>query len=379
MPGLTNPFDDPTDTSSEPCWICRSCGSPDWRRMNSGYRCARCGETSFVKLSDTPLPPRETAGGKWVYVPNQTGPPDSRRSAGHQQQLDHGTSGASRRASKHGEPHDPGNSDFSSEQAESETLTQDASIDPDTMKPLSRRQRRSRKREAEKQATTTLPMQRPSTSSSSSDPKKVSKWRDDMISGLNDVVAKKKDGDWTIQKGPSPGVKYRGGTPPSPPMWNYARDDLRAFQKWQRKVEIWQLQVSSYLPPNEAAMLLYVSLRGEAEEELEWCELSKINQQNGVQYIVDTLKQPLMTRSIYLKRKYLHEYEYVQRSNGETIRSFCNRYSRIERSLHSVGISVDAMYDSESRGARLLDRFRLNLDQQRLILVAIVVNLWSLM
>ena len=103
MPGLTNPFDDPTDTSSEPCWICRSCGSPDWRRMNSGYRCARCGETSFVKLSDTPLPPRETAGGKWVYVPNQTGPPDSRRSAGHQQQLDHGTSGASRRASKHGE------------------------------------------------------------------------------------------------------------------------------------------------------------------------------------------------------------------------------------------------------------------------------------
>ena len=77
-----------------------------------------------------------------------------------------------------------------------------------------------------------------------------------------------------------------------------------------------------------------------------------------------------MTRSIYLKRKYLHEYEYVQRANEETIRSFCNRYSRIERSLHSVGISVDAMYDSESRGARLLDRFRLNLDQQRLILVA---------
>ena len=33
-----------------------------------------------------------------------------------------------------------------------------------------------------------------------------------------------------------------------------------------------------YLPPNEAAMLLHVSLRGGAEEELEWCELSKINQ-----------------------------------------------------------------------------------------------------
>ena len=94
------------------------------------------------------------------------------------------------------------------------------------------------------------------------------------------------------------------------------------------------------------------------------CDFSKINQNDGVQYIVDALKQPPLTRSIYLKRKYLHEYEYVQRSNGETIRSFCNRYSCIERSLHSVGFPV------ESRGARLLDRFRLNLDQQRLILVA---------
>lgn len=36
----------------------------------------------------------------------------------------------------------------------------------------------------------------------------------------------------------------------------------------------------------------------------------------------------------------------------------------------SCGIPVDGMYDSESRGARLLDRFRLNLHQQRLILVA---------
>ena len=369
MPGLTNPFDDDAaETSSEPCWICRSCGSPDWRWMNSGYRCARCGETSFVKLSDVPFPPNQTGGGKWVYVPDHLGPPDSRRSAG--EQRDFGTSVVGRRASKHGEPYDPGNSDFDGEHAESETLTHDASVDPDTMKPLSRRQRKAKKRDEAQQVPTRLPMTRPSTSSSSSDQKKVSKWRDDMLAGLNDVVGKKKDGDWTVQKGPAPGVKYRGGTPPSPPMWNYARDDLRAFQKWQRKVEIWQLQVSSYLPPNEAAMLLYVSLRGEAEEELEWCELSKINQSNGVQYIVDTLKQPLMTRSIYLKRKYLHEYEYVQRSNGETIRSFCNRYSRIERSLHSVGISVDGMYDSESRGARLLDRFRLNLDQQRLILVA---------
>jgi hypothetical protein len=36
----------------------------------------------------------------------------------------------------------------------------------------------------------------------------------------------------------------------------------------------------------------------------------------------------------------------------------------------SVQINVDGMYDSESRGARLLERMRLGLEQQRLILVA---------
>ena len=77
-----------------------------------------------------------------------------------------------------------------------------------------------------------------------------------------------------------------------------------------------------------------------------------------------------MTRSVYLKRKYLHEYEYVQRQANEPIRSFCNRYGRIERSLKSVNISVEGMYDGESRGARLLERMRLGLEQQRLILVA---------
>ena len=148
------------------------------------------------------------------------------------------------------------------------------------------------------------------------------------------------------------------------------RDDLRAFQKWTRKIEVWRIQIAAYLPPNEAAMLLHVSLKGEAEEELEWCDVSLINNEKGIDYIIETLKQPLMTKAIYLKRRYLHEYEYVQRQQNETIRTFCNRYGRIERSLRSVQINVDGMYDSESRGARLLERMRLGLEQQRLILVA---------
>ena len=60
------------------------------------------------------------------------------------------------------------------------------------------------------------------------------------------------------------------------------RDDLRAFQKWTRKIEVWRIQIAAYLPPNEAAMLLHVSLKGEAEEELEWCDVSLINNEKGI-------------------------------------------------------------------------------------------------
>ena len=39
-------------------------------------------------------------------------------------------------------------------------------------------------------------------------------------------------------------------------------------------------------------MLLYVSLRVEAEEELEWCDISKINAADGIDYILEALKMP---------------------------------------------------------------------------------------
>jgi hypothetical protein len=62
-----------------------------------------------------------------------------------------------------------------------------------------------------------------------------------------------------------------------------------------------------FAPPNEAAMLLYGSLKGEAEEELEWCDVSKTNDVRGID--VEALRQPLTTKAIYLKRRYLHENE----------------------------------------------------------------------
>lgn len=77
---------------------------------------------------------------------------------------------------------------------------------------------------------------------------------------------------------------------------------------------------------NEAMMLLYCSLHGEAGEELGWCDVKLTNRPEGVQYIIDTLRQPLMTRAVYIRQRCLHEYEYVQRGSTEAVHSFEKRF-----------------------------------------------------
>ena len=133
---------------------------------------------------------------------------------------------------------------------------------------------------------------------------------------------------------------------------------------------MWERQVQAFMPKREAAMALYVSLKGEAEEELEFMAFDEIDCECGLENILAALRRPLQTREVYLKRRYLHEYEYIGRQANESIRSFCNRYQRTEKSLLATGINVAAMYDGESRGSRLLDRMRLTMEQQRLILVS---------
>ena len=297
MPPLWNPFDEPAGEydriQDEPLWICRSCLSPDWRTAFGFYRCSRCGSDKFTR-ADLQVPgqavngfgngshnPAPQPGGNWVFIPHDGGkgsPPYVPRQM----------------------PDDPGPSfptPGASETAESEALTMDPVIDPVTLQPvhLSRRQRRTLRQKKDKQraqsvvdhdasaldpstfskvprqSSRNMTSQAAGTSHAGSDPRAVSQWRDKMLSNLSNVVDRKKSDEWTVQKGPAPGVKYRSGAPPAPPSWNYGKDDLRAFQKWTRKLEVWRIQIAAYLPPNEAAMLLYVSLRGEAEEELEWC------------------------------------------------------------------------------------------------------------
>ena len=164
-------------------------------------------------------------------------------------------------------------------------------------------------------------------------------------------------------------MRWRGGTPPQPPKWHYSKDDLRAFSKFERRVQLWRLQVKPYMSDAEAALALYVSLGGEAEEELEHLDINKIYAKDGVDHLMNQLREPLEAKKIYLKRKFLSEYESIARYAGEGMRVYVNRYHRTEKALLSIGIDVSLTYDSESRGSRLLDRAKLSLEQQRMILV----------
>ena len=53
-----------------------------------------------------------------------------------------------------------------------------------------------------------------------------------------------------------------------------------------------------------------------------------------------------------------HDYAHISRYPNESVRQFANRYAHVEKDLSAIGISTAAMYDSDSRGNRLLDRSR---------------------
>ena len=118
----------------------------------------------------------------------------------------------------------------------------------------------------------------------------------------------------------------------------------------------------------EAGILLYNSLKGELEEELEDAAVDRIYDPDGVTFIVDTIQKAVETRTVHLKRQLLSSYIY--RSPTESMRSFTNRYQRTERSLATINIRVQDMYDSEARGARLLERAKLSPEHQRQILIS---------
>ena len=261
------------------------------------------------------------SAGRWIYVPNGSlpdgngnlpenvlPPPPPDRPGAERPIVDHGDPGPPA-MHEDGERHGG--------RAESEAPTFDPVVDPDEprMQP-SRRQRRAAKKQAAADPTQTSPSSHqdgapdfPKEPGATRQPKglfeqrgqpsggkgkgpasdqpstKNAAWRDSMLKDLHSIVSKdKEEKPWSFAKGPQPGIKYRGGTPPQPPQWTAARGDLQAFQRWERKLTVWRRQITPYLPPNESAMLLFVQLQGEAAEELEHCDISKIDSPSGVDY-----------------------------------------------------------------------------------------------
>ena len=142
-----------------------------------------------------------------------------------------------------------------------------------------------------------------------------------------------------------------------------------------KRVELWHHQVRNYVPKNEAGILLFNSLKGELEEELEDADISNIYNENGVKFITDAVKKAVETRSVHVKRKLLADYEHIYRNPQEGMRSYINRYQRTERALNTVEINVEKMYDKEARGARLLERSKLSHEHQRQVLIGSMQSL----
>ena len=298
----------------------------------------------------------QTDQGTWLFMPFGSDPPGGERQppGGNQKNVRR-----KRRRNRNGPPSNDPSSNGTEEQAESEVPTVDPSVDPDELDeapPLGRQQPQR-----------------------GAHPVRLGGRRDAGAFGGGGGPGgspagskgehKSSAASWTSAMGPQKGVKFRGGAPPQPPVWKYQPGDVRAFERYERKVELWRMQIRFYMTRAEAGLMLYSSLTGEAEQQLEYADMSKIFHEDGVQFVVDQLKNAFQQKSVYVKRHVLHEYEHIYRYNMETLRGFINRYRRIEASLMSIGIDVSLTYDSEARGSRLLDRAKLTLEQQRMVLV----------
>ena len=345
-------------------WKCTRCQSTRWTWSVDSWVCEHCGSRDFYNPAS---PSRfETQDGVWMYLPNHMSPPSSDRSFNEPLK----SPSRSHDQSPHTDQGKPESSDggWTWEREDSESHTTDPVVDPETLQPVGRRRRRRRQRHSvvgeQEQSPLPVPQMRDEPNT-----------KDELLQVMRQLLSEqnksnKSDASWNSRRGPEKGVRWRGGTPPAPPAWKGSSADLRAFARWERRIEIWKLQIRSYMTDSEAALMLFTSLTGEPEQEVEHLDLAKVNCNTGISYIVDSLREPLQQRTLFQKRKLLADYETVGRNNTESIRQYVNRYKRIERDLETVGISSGSMYDGESRGNRLLERAKLAPDLQRLVLIA---------
>lgn len=118
--------------ADDAAWLCSRCDSPDWRRIDTGYRCCACGGTSFYEQT------LESPTGSWIFVPSKESTGTLRG------ETPSGTTTMSRATHLPDgySEHEPN----SERAAESERPTGDPCVDPDTMSILSRGGRRRARR-----------------------------------------------------------------------------------------------------------------------------------------------------------------------------------------------------------------------------------------
>lgn len=351
---MTSPGCEPNDMQSLPSpqsaghsdtwtWRCLACDSLESAWLYGEWVCCGCGTTDFYRTNQPAK--KMTSDGTWMYIPK------SRPAV--VQPLSKAARRRKRRPKYGGDP--SGSLDGFERDPEEESHTTDPLVEltpPPSAHPMLKQQGAPR------------PSKVPSTQQSNAQ-------ENQLLDALRKLVSSKKtdDDDWNSAAGPSKGVRWRGGAIPQPPVWRYDRDDLRAYSKFVKKVDIWKLQAAPYLSKKEMALSLYNSLQGEAEQELEHTPIEDIHRDDGVERILTALKGPMEQKVVYQKRKFLHEFENLRRYAGETMRTYINRFRRSQRCLQSVGIDVSLTYDDESMGARLLDRSGLSQEGQRMILV----------
>lgn len=226
-----------------------TCRAASWIWDNeAGYVCQNCGGLEFFDVSQPTK--METSTGVWMYVPHSpssaAGSPDedSKRCQGSLSDSP-GRSPKDVRNDQRlfGAPKPfpgPPPSHADSEWAESETVTHDPVIDPDDS--LSGGRRRRRRRGGSRGSASEIgqhhadlpddavPCNDPSERAQHATPSSSN----EMLSVMRQLLCEKKykhgsEASWNTQRGPAPGVRWRGGAAPAPPKWTYQQSDLRAF------------------------------------------------------------------------------------------------------------------------------------------------------
>ena len=215
-------------------WHCLNCESVDAEPVLGGWQCTQCGSQEFY---DPNQPLRSvTARGTWMYMPHgspEMASPSSSASASSQ---------ASRRRRRRRRPPSGNPESDAGERAESEAPTVDPIVVPSehdfpqspqvypdqqvSQGPLG-------------QPRSVVPLRNEPGISHVPSGRMPSSQGGHRLGATPKRSSADDDADeWDSRRGPEPGVRWRSGQWPVPPSWKYDSNDLRAYSKYCKKVQI---------------------------------------------------------------------------------------------------------------------------------------------